>query len=88
MVLILAVVPITAYGVSAGLVGVARAAVCLMRNYVYCRCIVTSFRVIGWLEFPGPRVTISSSWYGMVWYGMVDVYDGYLAAEASVSSFG
>ena len=29
-------------------------------------------------------------WYGMVWYGMVDVFDheGYLAAEASVSSFG
>ena len=26
--------------------------------------------------------------YGMVWYGMVDVYDGYLAAEASGSSFG
>ena len=24
----------------------------------------------------------------MVWYGMVDVYDGYLAAEASRSSFG
>ena len=23
-----------------------------------------------------------------VWYGMVDVYDGYLAAEASRSSFG
>jgi len=29
--------------------------------------------------------------YGMVeyvWHGMVDVYDGYLAAEASGSSFG
>ena len=26
--------------------------------------------------------------YGMVWYGMVDVCDGYLAAEASGSSFG
>ena len=25
---------------------------------------------------------------GMVWYGMVDVCDGYLAAEASGSSFG
>ena len=26
--------------------------------------------------------------YGMVWYGMVDACDGYLAAEASGSSFG
>ena len=26
--------------------------------------------------------------YGMVWYGMVDVCDGYLATEASGSSFG
>ena len=26
--------------------------------------------------------------YGMVWYGMVDVCDGYLAAEASGSIFG
>ena len=25
---------------------------------------------------------------GMVWHGMVDVCDGYLAAEASGSSFG
>ena len=23
------------------------------------------------------------AWYGMVWYGMVDVHDGYLAAEVS-----
>ena len=22
-------------------------------------------------------------WYGMVWYGIIDVCDGYLAAEAS-----
>ena len=29
-----------------------------------------------------------SSHDGMVWYGMVDVCDGYLAAEASGSSFG
>ena len=28
------------------------------------------------------------NWYGMVWYGMVDVCDGYLAAEAAGSSFG
>ena len=33
-------------------------------------------------------VASSSSHYGMVWYGMVDVCDGYLAAEASGSSFG
>ena len=26
--------------------------------------------------------------HGMVWYGMVDACDGYLAAEASGSSFG
>ena len=31
---------------------------------------------------------LTQVWYGMVWYGMVDVCDGYLAAEASGSSFG
>ena len=30
--------------------------------------------------------TICVIYHGMVWYGMVDVYDGYLAAEASGSS--
>ena len=36
------------------------------------------------------RVVASiGSWFkSLVWYGMVDVYDGYLAAEASGSSFG
>ena len=32
---------------------------------------------------PSPHSSIR-----MVWYGMVDVCDGYLAAEASGSSFG
>jgi hypothetical protein len=39
---------------------------------------------------PAPRdhmqLESCSGWPRMVWYGMVDVYDGYLAAEASGSS--
>ena len=42
----------------------------------------TPFRSVNW-DTPG-----SHRGHGMVWYGMVDVCDGYLAAEASGSSFG
>ena len=46
-------------GGSAGLVGITRAAVYPMRNYVY-RLVTTSLRLIIPLSLPGPKVTISS----------------------------
>ena len=39
-------------------------------------------------ELASPGVRHSRVQQNMVWYGMVDVCDGYLAAEASGSSFG
>ena len=47
-------------GGSAGLVGITRAAVYPMRNYVY-GLVVTSFRLIIPLSLPGRSVTTSSS---------------------------
>ena len=37
-------------------------------------------------RFPTEYRYVQMVWYGIVWYGMVDVCDGYLAAEASGSS--
>ena len=56
-----AVVPLTAYaGGRLGLVGITRAAVYPMGNYVH-RLVTTSLRLIIPLSIPGPTVTVSSS---------------------------
>ena len=59
-------------------------------------CVTRPYRIdvtrrLGYNCFPAVILTTGmrmKGGYGMVWYGMVDVYDGYLAAEASRSSFG